>query len=1143
MSDNIRISQLPPDRTSMHYDALRQGGIDLIQQLAAETWTDHNVHDPGITILEAFSYAMTELGFRIQLDMPDLLRSGENHAPAELVPAHRVLPSAPITPEDLRKLLLDHYLVSDARINTGADSEVPFFEDQDSEPPFTYVAGTPRVRVQGLYEVMIEFEQGDLNSNTYTLILPPNTEGISYTLDMALPYWDEDEAAPFREGAAVDTVVMLDSGSGVWRQLEEPLTYFGEIQLNYTGPDGSDSIELWILLRITSDLDDPAALIPGILVDARTAVETTGSGSLTERFADRVQTAFGAVQQVQRYVAAWRNLCEEPVQLSVARIQEIALHARIEITGSTDLEHLLAKIFIEINCELSPPVHFYSLAEMRAKGKSPNEIYDGPLLRHGFFDPVETDNLTRPSKLYTSDILRLIMRLRGAASEDLIAQENPTGRDIVAVTDLALSNYINNRPITRNAHDCLRLVETVRYRPRLSLSKSRIVFVRDDVEVSYNPRRVKDLFLEMQQQKLALTLPEDTSPVWPVPGGEALAVEDYYAFQNDLPRIYGVGELGLPNSAGTERKAQALQTKGYLLLFEQFLADHIAQLGHINRFFSADSEENATYFTRALFDLPGIDKLLKRFSPGHDWQVFISDPQNPHHLALQAAAENRDRFLDRRNRMLDHLLARQGEETVALGQEMHRWAQKELTEANMPPAELPDRMNERRQVVNALLIQAKAAFLFDAPERNAAKLQAFSTPLKRQPDLLQIEQSGTDYRWLLTLNKETLLHSVEAFSTEAVAAIAADEAVILAAQAGFFEVVAAGGGRHCYQLKDVAAANGRILGESPQTWSTVAQAQIAMHDAAARFAALRLETSLTPMEQRIAHLTGIRNRTRRHLLMPIDTFFEIYDEVDSDGIIEKRWRLWEQPGYSGKVLLSSVFHFEAPTDEEAVELAMASIRQVLRYGMDEWNYQVTPAGIDTFNFELQNPNGDQLALRAMPRPSIEQAEQAIAATINQLYQFYSVEGFHLIEHLLLRPRQVGDPFLSLSDSDTEIDPYSQHLSLIFPSGYARDFSMETPAENEIIAVTPHRFRDPEFRRHVERVVQQSCPAHLLPAIYWVDREAPETMSSQAGFDSFETIYFNWLDSVLIPGHTPGEMATARNELIFSLNAIATDAAT
>src|SRR5882724_6747111 len=105
MSESVTISSAPPARVSMNYSALREGGMELIRRWAGESWTDHNFHDPGITILEACSYAMTELGLRVQLDVGDLLRSGESNGAAALRPAHRVLSVGPVNPQDLRSVL------------------------------------------------------------------------------------------------------------------------------------------------------------------------------------------------------------------------------------------------------------------------------------------------------------------------------------------------------------------------------------------------------------------------------------------------------------------------------------------------------------------------------------------------------------------------------------------------------------------------------------------------------------------------------------------------------------------------------------------------------------------------------------------------------------------------------------------------------------------------------------------------------------------------------------------------------------------------------------------------------------------------------------------------------------------------------
>lgn len=1129
------ISTAPPERTSMNYSALREEGMEWIRQWARDTWSDHNEHDPGITLLEAASYAMTEQGLRLRLDMADLLRSSQIHGPADLEPAHRVLPSGPVTPEDLRKLLLDHPLVRDAQIALASDSEIPLYESTDPAAPLTFVPGSRRVQPRGLYEVVVELAERELNSNTYGFRV--SSGGVDYEAELALPHWDEAEAGPFREGAGFgginDGIAMREDGGVAWRPQPEAQTYFGQIDADYSDPNGaSGSAVLWMLLRIATPLQQPAQVTPGILDEVRDLVESAAAGSPILRFAERVRAAYRAVRKLERYLSLWRNLGEEAVRIRVVRVQEIALRARLEVAGGTVAEDLLAAIFADIDAMLSPRVVFRSLAEQRASaeaaGGGADSVYDGPLLRQGFLD-VEALSATQLQVLHASDVLRLIMRRRSGSGTDLVAQENPGGRDIVAVTDLGLSNFIDNRAITVGAPDCLRLVEIERYRPRLSLAKSRLIPVRNGAEIAVDAGRVETLFLSRQTG--AITTPPDPSPVWPVLPGEAYPVEDYTPLQNDLPSLYGVGEAALPDSAGPERRAAALQLKGYLLLFEQFLADLTAQMGHINRFFSADAAEPATYFGRPLSDIPGVAALFRHDPAGGGWPPFTED---------------RDRYLDRRNRMLDHRLARLGEDNAALGQEIHRWAQQELLAGTVSVAvPASAAMAERRQAANARLIRAKAGLLRDAPELSAFRLLAHGSPLRDHPGLLRIDATEapgdpgrTVYRWTLAPEGLELLRSIDEFDSAAAAATAGEEAMLTAGRRAFYDAFP-GNGRHRYRLKDGAAITAPTVAESPRTWASAGAAETAASAVAAGFAALRLTSSLSPLERRIAHLTGIRSQLRRRLLVPLDEFFEIYDEVDSDGLIEKRWRFWEQPNFTGQVLLSSVFHFEAATDAAAVALAEASLEPVLRYGMDEWNYRISPAGPASFNFELRDSSGTPIGLRNTPWSSAREAGHRVEETVDHLYQAYSAEGFHLVEHLLLRPRGTSDPFLSLpaGASAAEPDPYSQRISLFFPSGRARDFSVPR-ADAELQNAAPHRFRDPEFRSHAERMVQQACPAHLMPSIYWVDRQAPDTPDFPSSFDGFENRYFAWLDTVLIPGADAATADAARAALIESVNAIA-----
>src|SRR5216683_657652 len=103
--------------------SLRREGIGFIEQMGSGRWTDYNVHDPGITILEALCYAITDLGYRIGWDIPDIL-SPPTASPDPLQPypnqafftARSILTVNPATSDDFRRLLIDLLDVRDAWI-------------------------------------------------------------------------------------------------------------------------------------------------------------------------------------------------------------------------------------------------------------------------------------------------------------------------------------------------------------------------------------------------------------------------------------------------------------------------------------------------------------------------------------------------------------------------------------------------------------------------------------------------------------------------------------------------------------------------------------------------------------------------------------------------------------------------------------------------------------------------------------------------------------------------------------------------------------------------------------------------------------------------------------------------------------------
>ena len=94
----------------IEYSFLRQRGIELMQQLCGETYTDYNLHDPGVTILEALCYALTDLSYRTAFPIADLLADKDGKIPLQqnaLFVREDILSSNPVTVNDFRKFILD----------------------------------------------------------------------------------------------------------------------------------------------------------------------------------------------------------------------------------------------------------------------------------------------------------------------------------------------------------------------------------------------------------------------------------------------------------------------------------------------------------------------------------------------------------------------------------------------------------------------------------------------------------------------------------------------------------------------------------------------------------------------------------------------------------------------------------------------------------------------------------------------------------------------------------------------------------------------------------------------------------------------------------------------------------------------------
>lgn len=109
-----------PRADSWDFEQFLRQGIARAQEVSGDVWTDYNEHDPGVTILEQFCFALTDLAYRTRHRMRDLLASVPDagagrveNAPSEqpewFHSTGSLLSTSPITLADLRRAVLGRF--------------------------------------------------------------------------------------------------------------------------------------------------------------------------------------------------------------------------------------------------------------------------------------------------------------------------------------------------------------------------------------------------------------------------------------------------------------------------------------------------------------------------------------------------------------------------------------------------------------------------------------------------------------------------------------------------------------------------------------------------------------------------------------------------------------------------------------------------------------------------------------------------------------------------------------------------------------------------------------------------------------------------------------------------------------------------
>lgn len=321
-----------------------------------------------------------------------------------------------------------------------------------------------------------------------------------------------------------------------------------------------------------------------------------------------------------------RNLCEDLVTVDEIETFPVQVCASIEVETEADEELVHAKVLRAIDSYFSPDLYFHSLQEMLKRGYKSEEIFEGPLLSHGFIDPVELANAKLRKEVRLSDLIQSIMNIDG----------------VKLIRDISISKCDSNSD-TETKDEWLVCIPDDQKPARCNLSA--FSYYKSVLPVNINSKRVKAYLEEIKEKERSQQELASMGMDIPVPQGEYLSTGETTTIQNDFPETYGIGQVGLSANASSARRAQAKQLKAYLLFFDQVFASYFAHLNKVKDILSVDNSLAQTYFTQAVSDVRDLAEIADDY------------PDNEELLTEKLLSELDDN-ISRKNKLLDHLLAR-----------------------------------------------------------------------------------------------------------------------------------------------------------------------------------------------------------------------------------------------------------------------------------------------------------------------------------------------------------------------------------------------------------------------------------------------------------------------------------------------------
>lgn len=634
---------LPP---SQDFQFLLKEGLRYIEKLGSKFWTDYNAHDPGITILDVLCYAITDLGYRADFDIKDLLTNKKGLIENKtFFSASNIFTNAPLTEIDFRKLLIDIDGVANAWL-LATKKEVDsygYLVPNESEAKL-YInkledklslkstnkknIALSKLQLRGLNKIKVELDDDPILGDLNTLILEfsfwEKNRWINLKIVPQFTQWDDPDSNLFKK-MNTPSKITIESVKKI-----QDIVYL--VVNRYSKP--SEFLHFRIFSEDKNELDL-------VLDHFKTEKNVCEIISLFEKKKNKIQDIFSAVA-VRLHQN--RNLTDDYLCTQIIEKVDIGICADIEIEPGFDVIDVMSQIQIAIDAVISPKINFYSLSQLVKEGYHSEDIFLGPKLTHGFLKDEEIAKAQLTKEIHTSDIIAVLMAIKGVKSVKnlLMTAYNLLGKPIPNAINKSWVLTLNGevKPVFNALKSKLLLFQ--KNIPFL-LSENQLMLVEQKVIMS------KTLF---NQKKL-----KGANNDFEVKNGTYYPLNSYNSIQDEFPVTYGLGKNYVSDKETDLRKAQTKQLKGYLFFYEQLLADFFSQLYNAKELFNTDVDAlKKSYFPVYLDkdDETGNDFYSKELYKD-DLKKILLEGESDDDVSLY---ESKILFHDRKNRVLDHLMAR-----------------------------------------------------------------------------------------------------------------------------------------------------------------------------------------------------------------------------------------------------------------------------------------------------------------------------------------------------------------------------------------------------------------------------------------------------------------------------------------------------